>query len=189
MGANGLAEETVEGRNSDRSNVFVIATLYSGGGSAPVRIRNLSPSGALVEGIVLPLPGALVRLSRGSFHVSAEVVWSADGRSGLRFSSSISVPEWLPGASPASGQHHVDELVFKAKLGRPAPVEAPAPAAPTSSGDVALELAGLASRLTRLCDELAADDHVAARFPENLQTIEATAQQLDRLARAAFTQK
>jgi len=189
MVAKGLAQACAEARTSDRSNVFVIAALYSEGGSAPVRIRNLSPSGALIEGIVLPLPGALVRLSRGSFHVSGEVVWSADGRSGLRFSNSISVPEWLPGASPASGQHHIDELVFKAKLGRPAPVEHPAPAGPASSGDVALELARLASGLTRLCYELAADDHVASRFPENLQIIEATAQHLDGLAKAILTQK
>jgi hypothetical protein len=187
--ANGLAQESTEGRTKDRSNVFVIATLYSEGGSVPVRIRNLSPSGALIEGIVLPLPGALVRLSRGSFHVSGEVVWSADGRSGVRFSGSISVPEWLPGASAASGQHYIDELVFKAKLGRPAPVEAPAPVGRSSSGDVALELARLASGLTRLCYELAADDLVAARFPENLQVIEAAAQRLDALAKAVLTQK
>jgi hypothetical protein len=184
--ANSLAPET-EGRINDRSNVFVIATLYSQGGSAPVRIRNLSPSGALIEGIVLPSPGAPVRLSRGSFHVAGEVVWSADGRSGLRFDSAISVLEWLPRTGAAPVQHNVDELVFKAKLGSLAGHEAPAPADPGKSGDVALELARLAAGLTRLCDELADDDHVAARFPENLQTIEATAKHLDRLARAVLT--
>ena len=185
MIANSLAPDA-DGRNCDRSNVFVIATLYSRGGSAPVRIRNLSPCGALIEGAVLPLPGAPVRLSRGSLHVSGEVVWSADGRSGLRFHSSISVPEWLPRSNGARGQHDVDELVFKAKLGSLAGHDMPAPVAPDKSGDLALELARLATGLTRLCNELADDDHVAARFPKNLQLIEATAQQLDRLAGAVL---
>ena len=185
MISNSLAPET-DGRNGDRSNVFVIATLYSQGGSAPVRIRNLSPRGALIEGAVLPLPGAAVRLSRGSLHVSGEVVWSADGRSGLRFHSSISVPEWLPRSSGARAQHDVDELVFKAKLGSLAGRDTPARAAPDKSNDLALEMARLATGLTRLCNELAEDDHVAARFPKNLQLIEATARELDRLAGGAL---
>ena len=186
MIANNLAEETAEGRNSDRSNVFVIAALYSAGGSAPVRIRNLSPSGALIEGAVLPLPGAPVRLSRGSFHVSGEVVWSADGRAGLRFGSSISVPEWLPGANSAMSQQRVDEIVFKSKQGSQTVYDSAAGGS-GSLGGAAVELAHLASELSRLGEQLSEDAHVALRFPESLQIIEATAQRLDRLATAALT--
>jgi hypothetical protein len=41
-----------------RSNMFVMAVLYCDGCSAPVRIRNLSRSGALIESAVIPPDGA-----------------------------------------------------------------------------------------------------------------------------------
>lgn len=180
-----LASATAEGRTADRSNVFVIATLYCAAGSSPVRVRNLSRSGALVEGSVLPLPGSRVRLSRGSLHAAGEVVWSADGRAGLRFACSIAVPDWLPGGGSANPQQRVDEIVFQAKHSNRVERDERRPSGDAPSADVALELAHLASGLARVCEQLADDPHVAARFGQNLQMIEATAQRLDRLASAA----
>ena len=165
--------------------MFVIATLYGAAGLTPVRIRNLSSSGALIEGSALPNAGSRVRLSRGSVHAPGEVVWSADGRAGLRFGCSVCVPDWLPGTPAPNGQQRVDELVFSAKSNGRVDYEAPLSLVGVPSADVALELAVLASSLSRLCDQLADDKHVAERFPENLQIIEATAQRLDRLANAA----
>jgi hypothetical protein len=187
VNANSLAAETEEGRIAERSNVFVIATLYCAAGSAPVRIRNLSPSGALIEGSVLPLPGARVRLLRGSLQASGELVWSADGRAGVRFAGSITVQDWLPGTNLANNQQRVDQVVFTTKCKIRAPVEAPVHAGAGAAVDAAFELGVLANGLARLCEELADDPHVAARFPDNLQAIEATAHRLNRLASAALT--
>jgi hypothetical protein len=156
VNANSLAAETEEGRIAERSNVFVIATLYCAAGSAPVRIRNLSPSGALIEGSVLPLPGARVQ-------------------------------DWLPGTNLANNQQRVDQVVFTTKCKIRAPVEAPVHAGAGAAVDAAFELGVLANGLARLCEELADDPHVAARFPDNLQAIEATAHRLNRLASAALT--
>jgi hypothetical protein len=182
MSANAAAPETAEGRAAERSNMFVVATLSCAAGSTPVRVRNLSPSGALVEGSVLPLAGARMRLSRGNLHSAGEVVWSADGRAGLRFSGAISVADWMPGGGASRSRQRADEVVFNARPNASAGFNAPLPAAGAPSVEVAMELSVLADRLTRLCGQLADDPRVAAAFPEALLTIEATALRLERLA-------
>jgi len=60
-------------RVESRSNIFVMATIYAPGGSTPVRVRNMSRTGALVEAPVLPAAGSRVRLSRGSLTVVGDI--------------------------------------------------------------------------------------------------------------------
>lgn len=175
-----------EGRTTGRSNVFVIATLYYAAGQAPVRVRNLSPGGALVEGSGLPHPGSRVRLRRGQLQASGEVMWSSNGRAGLRFAGSISVADWLPSAGSPSAQQRVDELVFDVKHGAAAKGEALTADSLCTSGEAALELGLLADGLALLSEQLAEDAHVVECFPDHLQAIEATAQRLNQLARTSL---
>src|SRR5437868_9655101 len=118
-------------RAEPRSNIFVIATLYASGGSTPVRIRNISRMGALIEAAALPPCGEAVRLSRGSLSVAGQVVWAAGPRAGLHFTSHVAVADWLPSGQRGSGQQLVDELVHQARLGA-VPQSAPAAPAPSS---------------------------------------------------------
>ncbi len=109
-------EPPVEPRTNPRTNMFVAAVLKTVDGSVPVRIRNLSSVGALVEGAVMPAAGSAVSLARGCLATSAEVVWSADNRCGLRFLSLVSVRDWM--APPANTeQARVDNTVRLLRAG------------------------------------------------------------------------
>ena len=58
-GPNDLPERPI------RTNMFLMATIYAGGGSAPVKVRNLSLAGALIEGGRIPDVASEITLRRG----------------------------------------------------------------------------------------------------------------------------
>lgn len=161
-----------------------MATIYADSGSAPVRIRNLSPTGALIEGPVLPLPGTHVRLTRGSLSIMGNIVWHRDGRAGLRFKSTVSVADWLPQGRAVSAQQRIDEIVQHARTASKgvdprAPVDCPAPQS-TSLSAVDLRQLGLA--IQSLSEDLAADPVAVERHGSKLQTLDIVAQALRRIA-------
>jgi hypothetical protein len=170
-----------EKRLDPRSNIFVIAALYHGGGSVPVRIRNMSPHGALVEGPALPPNGSPMRLSRGSLTVECEIMWADAGRAGLHFSAPTAVGEWLPGGKHGAAQVLADEMAQQARLGA-LPALRPAPPADPERPSVAQEVLRLESELRRAVEALAADSQVAARHAVPLQEIDEVAQALAKLA-------
>jgi hypothetical protein len=168
-------------RVSPRSNIFVIATLYEAGGSAPVRVRNMSLNGALVEAAALPPAGSLVRLCRGSLSIMGEVVWVGGGKAGLHFSSAISVGDWLPAGQRGAGQQMADELVHQARLGAiPAVRERVDPEPPPRPASK--DLLRLSAELEQVGEDLAADADVAVRHASALQAIDGIVQTLARLA-------
>jgi len=172
-------------RVEPRSNIFVVAALAFDSGSGPVRIRNMSRSGALIEGAMIPANGSTVRLSRGSLSVSGEIVWRHESRAGMHFDSAVTVAAWLPGGKSAAGQQRVDEIVYsyKAEVGalHPAPV-APAPAV-ASPQDFGWQLLEVRDALNAIAEELAGDDATMARHPNALQAIDMAAQKLETLTR------
>lgn len=178
--------DAAQRRVEARSNIFVVAALASGSGSGPVRIRNMSRSGALIEGPAIPPNGSAVRLSRGSLSATGEIVWRHESRAGMRFDSTVTVPAWLPGGKSASGQQRVDEIVYsyKAEIGamRPAAPAAPAPEA-SRRQHIGWQLLELRDALNAVAEELAADDATMARHPNALQAIDMAAQKLETLAR------
>src|SRR5579864_5411375 len=105
---NRALEPEADNRSEGRSNVFLTAALETGAGSAPVRIRNLSSVGALVDGTTLPPVGAKVRLLRGHLSASGEIVWQEKTNCGIRFDHAINVIDWVqrPGHS---GQQRVED--------------------------------------------------------------------------------
>jgi len=100
-----------ETRSASRTNICLIAALIVAGKSLSVRIRNLSPSGALVDGASLPPAGTAVLLSRSAQQAAGKVVWSDNGRCGIHFTDRLTVPDWLPGASGSQNKSRFDLIV------------------------------------------------------------------------------
>lgn len=174
------------GRASPRTNLFLAAILHGPSGSAPVRIRNMSMLGALVEGTIVQ-PGCVVRLVRGTLAVSARVAWAVDDRCGLRFDSAASVRDWL--APPSNlQQRRVDELVGLVKAGAvPLPRQPAHDAAvgcTTGCATLALarDLAEASRLLTDLAEHLAADAGVVARHTHHLQNFDVALQTIAAVA-------
>ena len=79
-----------------RSNLFLAATFDVGGAANPVRIRNLSETGALLEGAALPAVGTLLILKRQEVEMVAGA-WLSLARCGVAFEEEIRVGEWVSG--------------------------------------------------------------------------------------------
>lgn len=82
---------------TSRTNLLLSATIESNGVTAPVRIRNLSEHGALIEGAALPPVGSSLILRRLQLEMRATVIWSDNGRCGVRFEGMIAVAGWRAG--------------------------------------------------------------------------------------------
>lgn len=158
--------------------MFVLAAISADRVSGPVRIRNLSPSGALIEGAALPSPGERLVLRRGQNSIGGKVVWCHEGKAGLRFDGRATVGDWLPAGQP--GQQRVDETFQQLKssaLAAPA-----ASSTPTARPFCASDLRQLARAIDALADDLADDDAVVARHGAKLQALDIAAQTLRKLA-------
>lgn len=66
------------------------AALELSGTSLPVKLRNLSADGALVEAEGLPVEGSEVVFRRQELSVPARVIWVRGGRAGLSFNVALS---------------------------------------------------------------------------------------------------
>jgi hypothetical protein len=175
----GLAHQ----RTDPRSNMFVMATLYHDGDSTPVRVRNLSRGGALIEAAVLPPDQARVRLSRGSLSVRGQLVWLEGNRAGLRFDTAVEVAPWLPGGSRPSHQQRIDEMVQACRQSPGGGSEPPAPSA-VGQARAVRELLDLRDTLNAVAEELAGDTSIAMAHATALQRLDVAAQALDKLAAA-----
>src|SRR5690348_8433439 len=101
---------SADARSATRSSLFLGAALFWNGSSSPIKIRNLSSGGALIEGSVIPTAGSLVQVVRGALVVHGLVAWTSRARFGIKFSGSIDVQQWR--APPGNGeQQRVDEIV------------------------------------------------------------------------------
>lgn len=174
-----------EGRLEQRTNMFVMASMLAETGSVPVKMRNLSARGALVEGAALPRAGSPFRLSRGALSIRGTVVWSERGRAGLMFDSPATVSEWLPRAQNNIAQQRIDELVLQLKSGKRSlplarqSIEPAEQACMTSASD----LFRLKDALQSLAEDLAEEPALVERLGSKLQTLDIAAQTLGKLAR------
>ena len=188
-------ESGAEHRAARRTNLMLAAEIETNGRRAPVRIRNLSETGALIEGGALPEKGSSLILHRGDFRIGAAIAWSGGGRCGIHFDQPISLQEWTGKAlPPESGglrdQRRVDALQVEA---RSAPIipPAPAPAAnPALSEEARLnlrarladELAYVRRLLDSMGDELIGEPIVVAHHSRTLQSIDLAGQILAHLS-------
>ena len=172
-----LQNREAEARAAHRASIYLAAALYCDGSSAPVKIRNISQTGALVEGAALPSDGSLVQLVRGGLIVHALVAWTSEGRCGLKFSGCVDVQQWR--AVPSnSEQQRVDDIVRLVKAGAvPLPVPRPlrADAPDKADNDAAMirgDLSRAAELLSNLGEVLAGDTEVVSRHGTSLQNLD-----------------
>lgn len=163
-------------RTQPRRNLFVAAALHGPDGNpCVVRIRNLSPQGALIEGLGLPAVGARVRLFRGPFSAPAQLVWHAHDRAGLLFATPLNVADWLPSGACNRAQQRVDQFIFEwravASRGGPPPLVPPGRP----------NYAALATALADAAEELMTDPNFAENHPCAVQAIDMAADALRRL--------
>jgi hypothetical protein len=79
----------IQNRRSSRSNVLLAATIEAFGNAIPVKLRNLSTEGALIEGKNLPLEGAKVVFKRNELSVESRIAWVLDDHAGVAFTRTI----------------------------------------------------------------------------------------------------
>ena len=83
-----------QNRKNRRSNVLMSASLELSGTSVPVKLRNLSAEGALVEGESLPVEGASVLFRKGDLSMPGRVAWVNGRQAGVNFARNLN-PEQL----------------------------------------------------------------------------------------------
>ncbi len=109
------SDDEPEARRSQRFRVLLVATLLTTTGERIVKLRNLSATGAMIEGERLPAPGTDVLLRRGSLELFARLVWSEDKEAGLEFYEPLTQAElWLEVNAP-----HFEEEEEEAPLPEP----------------------------------------------------------------------
>ena len=160
-------------RADQRSHVFLMAVLRAGTMSCPVRVRNISIHGALLEGNGLPSEKQIVALRRGSLSVSGQIAWIAGQHCGIRFSKPITVAEWVDRAGPV-GQQRVDAAVAEFRRSSSSEFVSEYPATKKDPG----ELEELSVRLLQTCERIAGLPGMSVELAEELLKIEATAHAL-----------
>lgn len=78
-----------QNRRSRRSRVLLAATLETRSGTIPVKLRNLSAQGALVEGQDLPIEGTEVLFRRNELSERGRIVWVDGSHAGVAFSDQL----------------------------------------------------------------------------------------------------
>lgn len=84
-----------QNRRSRRSPVLLAATLGVAGTQHPVKLRNLSEEGALVEGERLPLEGTTTFFQRNDLRVKSRVAWVQGRFAGVAFARPLQKEEVL----------------------------------------------------------------------------------------------
>jgi len=152
-----------------------------------VRIRDLSETGALLEGPAFPPVGTVLTLTRLAVQIDARVVWHRPPKCGVQFLGQISIPEWISGkpGPPTFGQARVDEIQAAVRAGTP--ILAEPDAAPVTADlhklddRIGAELIHLQGLLEAMSSELSSDADVVNRHGAALQNFDLVSQILGHL--------
>jgi hypothetical protein len=82
-------------RRSRRSPVFLAATIEVAGSPEPVKLRNLSEEGALIEGDRFPLEGSVTYFERKDLRVKSRIVWVHGRFAGVAFDQPLNPEDVL----------------------------------------------------------------------------------------------
>jgi hypothetical protein len=85
----------MQNRRSKRAPVLLTASIDVLGVPAPVKLRNLSSTGALIEGGSLPPAGETTYFTRRELHLNCQVMWVEGRYAGIRFSRALEREEVL----------------------------------------------------------------------------------------------
>lgn len=84
-----------QNRKTRRSNVLMSASLELSGTALPVKLRNLSAEGALVEGEKLPVEGASILFRKGDLSMAGTVAWVKGRQAGVNFAQKLDPDQLL----------------------------------------------------------------------------------------------
>ena len=168
-----------DSREQSRTHLFVVAILCSGTASASVHIRNLSPSGALIEGCILPEPGTKIALRRGSLQTTGRVAWKLGRRAGISFDATAYVADWMSGqGNPA--QCRADDFISNYRAGADRGAGDKPQADLPSPGSMRAELTLVRADLVSLGNALVGDAILVATHPE-IQALDVSLQRIDKI--------
>lgn len=178
MMPNSTESRAADARTAHRASIYLAAALYCDGSRSPVKIRNISDTGALIEGSLIPSVGSLVQLVRGELIVHALVAWASEGRCGLKFSGCVDAQKWR--AVPTNGdQQRVDDIVRLVKAGAvPLPVPQLAQLSEPSCSEtdqtavICGDLNRVVALLANLGEALASDSDIVSRHGSRLQNLD-----------------
>ena len=174
-----------------RKNLFLAASIECGSLQAAVRVRNLSETGAMLEGPQFPMIGQRLTMRRGELEMPGVVIWHIAARCGLRFDGIISIDDWVAGKTISGSirdQRYVDNVQAAVRAGAALPVEAQvsAAAAPGATKDLDLRIAEELAYVKRLIDSagegLTDDPAIVSRHMKPLQDFDLASQILSHLS-------
>ncbi len=84
-----------QNRRSRRSPVYLAAAVEIAGAPQPVKLRNLSEEGALIEGERLPLEGTTTFFERNELRLKSRVIWVQGRYAGIAFARTLKQEEVL----------------------------------------------------------------------------------------------
>lgn len=172
-----------EMRVSARLNMFVLGALYWDELSTPVRLRNMSMHGALVEASVLPSEGCDITLCRGRLAARGKVTWRSHNQAGLLLQDSVEPNEWLQSRLRVE-QQRVDDMIAEVRsgVGGSKKISAYRPAV----GDPFPErqLTSIVASVEELARVFAGDTHILEHHGESLQNLDIVVGRLHRLMKA-----
>lgn len=112
-----------QNRRSRRSHVLMAASIEAGGVAVPVKLRNLSTEGALVEGDRLPSVGSEVLFRKNDLSLSGHVAWITGKRAGIAFESMLDPEEVMRHVPVPRPQAKLDFRRPRIKAGELSPGE------------------------------------------------------------------
>ena len=175
-------------RFAARTHLFLSATIRFGAVSAAIRVRDLSASGARIEGSRLPAVGSAAHITRGALDASGTIMWRDSKGCGFRFDIRLPLDEWMP-ARAYHEQQTVDDRVAAVRsdnverTGKPSATES----GPKSLRDalpqrMAEELAYVGRLLESLGDGLCQEKMIVLRHGDKLQDLDNAGQILGHVA-------
>ena len=168
-----------ESRRSERTHLFLAASLCCGAAAHPVNVRNISTTGALIEGSIVPDVGEELLLKRGGLRATGRVAWKAGRKAGIAFSSTVYVADWMA-RQPSGHQARVDGIVHAIRSGPASRPDGAGNGEPGSGLSIEAELRSLRATLAELERDLISDVIIVATHPE-IQLLDVALQAVDRI--------
>ena len=168
-----------EGRRHERTHLFLAASLHSKSGSCPVHVRNISASGALIEGSIVPNETDSLIIRRGSLEASASIVWKDGRKAGIAFSSLIPVTDWMA-RQPSAHQRRVDDMIQAVRAAGGSRGDGAERKETAAEHSIEADLMALKGTLAELEKGLLGDVIVIATHPE-IQLLDIALQSVDRM--------
>jgi hypothetical protein len=142
-----------------------------------VRIRNLSPKGALIEGSGLPATRSKIRLVRGDLEAVGVIAWQDGHHGGLNFNSKIDVESWVSRLGHG-GQQRVDGLIAALRTAGTVPPDLEH----DTDENAQKSLPAISAALDQVCEKLALTPSLSIEIAEELLKLDTIAQSLRHLA-------